>query len=363
MRILKKILIALLVIVLLAGAALWWLSRGDTAGLSVDEVTGTEPVLEEPDAQTIPTVAIAEPVGWGENEAPAAAEGLAVGRFAEGLDHPRTLYTLPNGDVLVALTRAPAVEVEGDGGIMQSIEDFIAGFLFEKAGSAGASADEIVLLRDANGDGVAEVQETLLADGLASPSGIGWHDGTLYVANHDALLSFPYELGEDAVTGEPTKLMDLPPAGNHWMRNLIVSPDGSKIYVAVGSASNIGERGMEAEEGRAMIWEYDVAAKRQRPFATGLRNANGLAFNPWSGELWTTVNERDMLGPIWYLTTSPTYPLARSTAGRGSIMAKTSIAGSKRRCPPILSNMPARPNTRWVRTLPRLAWSSARKEM
>ena len=308
MRILKKILIALLVIVLLAGAALWWLSRGDTAGLSVDEVTGTEPVLEEPDAQTIPTVAIAEPVGWGENEAPAAAEGLAVGRFAEGLDHPRTLYTLPNGDVLVALTRAPAVEVEGDGGIMQSIEDFIAGFLFEKAGSAGASADEIVLLRDANGDGVAEVQETLLADGLASPSGIGWHDGTLYVANHDALLSFPYELGADAVTGEPTKLMDLPPAGNHWMRNLIVSPDGSKIYVAVGSASNIGERGMEAEEGRAMIWEYDVAAKRQRPFATGLRNANGLAFNPWSGELWTTVNERDMLGSDLvpdYLTNVP----------------------------------------------------------
>ena len=308
MSTLKKILIALLVILLLLAGLFWWLSRGDTADLSVEAVTGTDPTLQDPDAQTFPTVAIAEPVGWGADEVPQAGEGLAVGRFAEGLDHPRVLYTLPNGDVLATLTRAPKVEAEGDGGIMQAIEDFIAGFLFEKAGSAGVSPDQIVLLRDSNGDGMAEAPVVIRQEGLASPSGMGWHDGTLYVANHDALIAFDYDLGSDAVGGEPRKLMDLPPAGNHWMRNLIVSEDGTKVYVAVGSASNIGERGMEVEEGRAAIWEYDVATKGARIYATGLRNPNGLAFNPWSGELWTTVNERDMLGSDLvpdYLTNVP----------------------------------------------------------
>jgi glucose/arabinose dehydrogenase len=309
MGILKKLLIALLVILLLLGGMFWWLSRGDTADLSVDEVAGTDPTLQEPDPQTIPTVAIAEPVGWGEGEVPAAAEGLAVARFADGLDHPRVLFTLPNGDVLVTLTRAPKMEEpQGEGGIMQAIEGFIAGILFEKAGSAGTSPNQIVLLRDADGDGVAETKKVIREEGLDSPSGLGWHDGTLYVANHDALLSFPYELGSDEVSGEPTKLMDLPPGGNHWMRNLVVSPDGNRIFVAVGSASNIGERGMNVEQGRAAIWEYNLETNRQRQFATGLRNANGLAFSPWSGELWTTVNERDMLGSDLvpdYLTNVP----------------------------------------------------------
>jgi glucose/arabinose dehydrogenase len=309
MGILRKLAIALVVLVLVAGAGFWFITRGDTADLSVEAVAGTDPTLVEPDPQTVPTVEVAKPVGWPEGEAPVPAEGLAVNRFAEGLDHPRVLYALPNGDVLVTLTRAPAKEGDqGEGGIMARIESFVAEYLFEKAGSAGTSPNEIVLLRDADGDGVAEVKRTLLTEGLDSPSGMGWHDGRLYVANHDEVIAFDYELGADAVTSEPEKLMDLPPAGNHWMRNLEIHPDGDRFFVAVGSASNIGERGMKAEEGRAMIWEYSFDGGSARPYGAGLRNANGLDFSPWSGELWTTVNERDMLGSDLvpdYLTNVP----------------------------------------------------------
>ena len=297
-----KILIGILVVVLAIAVAVFFVTRGDTAELTVDEVAGTDPTLQEPEAETIPTVKIAEPVGWAANEVPSAAEGLTVMRFAEGLDHPRVIHTLPNGDVLVTLTRAPASE--GDGGF--SITNFIAGLLFEKAGAAGSSPDELVLLRDADGDGRAE-QRATLSDDLASPSGIAWNDGTLYVANHDAVLAFPYQLGATSL-GAPRKLMDLAPGGNHWMRNIVLHPDGDRLYVAVGSASNIGEKGMEAEEGRALIWEYNLETNTQRVFGAGLRNANGLDFNPWSGELWTTVNERDMLGSDLvpdYLTNVP----------------------------------------------------------
>ncbi|KPQ31386.1 MAG: glucose/sorbosone dehydrogenase family protein, partial [Porphyrobacter sp. HL-46] len=303
----RKIAIAVLVIVLLIGGALFWLSRGDTADLSVEDVAGTDPVLQDPAAESFPTVKIAEPVGWAADQSPMPAEGLEVARFAEGLDHPRTLYTLPNGDVLVALTRAPAKD-GGSDGIMGTIRGWIEGFLFSKAGSAGESANRIVLLRDADGDGIAETQKVLLEEGLDSPSGMAWLDSTLYVANHNAVLAFPYTLGTDTVTGTPRKLMDLPGGGGHWMRNLELSPDGQSLFVAVGSVSNIGEAGMEAEEGRAMIWEYDLEAGRQRQFAVGLRNPNGMDFSPWTGELWTTVNERDMLGSDLvpdYLTNVP----------------------------------------------------------
>ena len=307
MALFRKIAIALGIIILLAGGAFWFLARGDTADLSVEEVAGTEPVLQEGDPQSFPTVQIAEPVGWKAGEAPTPAEGLEVVRFAEGLEHPRILYALPNGDVLATLTRAPKQE-GGGGGIMATIEGWIAAMLFEKAGSAGESPNQIVLLRDEDGNGSAETIKVILAEGLDSPSGISWLDDTLYVANHNAVLAFPYTLGSDAVTGTPRKLMDLPAGGNHWMRNIEISPDGTSLFVAVGSASNIGERGMEAEEGRAMIWEYNLATKRQRQYAVGLRNPNGLDFSPWTGELWTTVNERDMLGSDLvpdYLTNVP----------------------------------------------------------
>ena len=284
----KKLLITLLVIALILAALFVWIWRGDPAELSVDEVSGTDPTLVEGDSQMIPTVAIAEPVGWAEGELPDAPTGYTVNRFAEGLEHPRVLYTLPNGDVLVTLTRAPAGE---GGGLM----GWIADKLMSRAGAGGVSPDQLVLLRDADGDGVAEVR-TVLRDDLASPSGIAWEDGKLWIANHDALLEFDYALGAPKVTGTPRKLMDLPAAGNHWMRNIAKDPDEPLLYIAVGSASNIGENGQEAEEGRAMIWSYDLDKKRQAPWAVGLRNANGLAFAPWSGRLWTTVNERDMLG-------------------------------------------------------------------
>ena len=297
----KKIalwVVAILAVLFLIG---WFLTRGDTAELSVEEVAGTDPTLQAPDAEFIPTVNIAEPIGWADGERPVAAEGLAVNAFATGLDHPRVIYALPNGDVLVTLTRAPESEEDG------SIVGWITNLLMSRAGAAGTSADTLMLLRDTDEDGVAD-RRIVLTDDLASPSGIAWADGTLYVANHDALLSFPYTLGSERLGGSATKLMDLPAGGGHWMRNILLNPDNSKIYVAVGSVSNIGEEGMAVEEGRAMIWEYDLEAGRQRPFAAGLRNPNGLAWSPWSGELWTTVNERDMLGSDLvpdYLTNVP----------------------------------------------------------
>ena len=290
MRILKKILIALLVFVLVVGAFLWWATRGDPAQLTLEQTMGTDPVLAQPDEQTFPTVAVAKPIGWGVDGAPVAAEGLAVNRFAEGLDHPRVIYAMPNGDIIVAQTNAPDRPLAGGW-----LTNLVAGFLFSQAGAGEASPDQLVLLRDADGDGRAEVRH-VLRDDLASPSGIAWADGKLYVANHDAVLRFDYAEGADRIAGAPEKLMDLPPAGNHWMRNLVLSEDGERLYVAVGSASNIGEGGMEIEAGRAAIHELDLATGVTRIFGAGMRNPNGLAWNPWTGELWTTVNERDMLG-------------------------------------------------------------------
>ncbi|WP_435419146.1 sorbosone dehydrogenase family protein [Parerythrobacter aurantius] len=303
---LRKILLALFVLLVVLAGFGYWATRGDVADLPIEQVTGDDPTLAEPDEETIPTVAIAEPVGWAAGEAPTPAAGLEVKRFADGLDHPRVLHRLPNGDVLVTLTRAPAGK-PGDEGLFDKVRGWIEGMLMARAGAKGPSPDQLVLLRDADKDGVAETRK-VLRDDLASPSGIAWRDGTLYVANHDALLAFAYELGADTVAGAPRKLMDLPAGGGHWMRNIELNPDGSKLYIAVGSVSNVGEQGMEVEEGRAMIWELDTASNRPRPYAVGLRNPNGLDFNPLSGELWTTVNERDMLGSDLvpdYLTNVP----------------------------------------------------------
>lgn len=306
MALFRKIAIALVIVIVVAGGALWFLSRGDTAALSVEEVAGTDPVLREGKAETFPTVQVAEPVGWQPGETPTAADGLEVVRFAEGLEHPRTLFALPNGDILVALTRAPKIE-KPNSGVFDKIKGWVEGLLMSKAGATGDSPNQIVLLRDTDGNGSAEVKQVIL-EGLDSPSGMAWKDGTLFVANHNAVLAYPYALGSDKVITAPRKLMDLAPGGGHWMRNLELSPDGERLYVAVGSVSNIGEQGMKVEEGRAMIWEYDLAKGRARQFGAGLRNPNGLDFSPWTGELWTTVNERDMLGSDLvpdYLTNVP----------------------------------------------------------
>jgi glucose/arabinose dehydrogenase len=291
MGILKKLGIGLLVVLVVLALAGWWIVRGSPAQYSLEAVSGTDPKFAEPDPQTIPTIDVAKPVGWGANGAPAAAPGLTVNRFAAGLEHPRVIYTLPNGDVLVSESNAPSRIVAGGG----SITNWIAGLLFARAGASVPSPNKLVLLRDADGDGAAEGRY-VLRTGLASPGGMAWRDGKLYVADTDALLRFDYALGDTAISGMPVKLMDLPGAGNHWMRNLLLSEDGTKLYITVGSSSNIADAGIGAETNRAAIHEFDIASGESRLFAQGLRNPNGLAWNPWSGELWTTVNERDQLG-------------------------------------------------------------------
>lgn len=300
----RKLLVALLIALMVIGGFVYWLWRGTPAEHTTEQLSGKDPVLAEPKVEQIPSIAIAKPVGWAKDEVPVAAKGLEVKRFAEGLDHPRVIYTLPNGDVIVAEADSPSTNPGG------GLVGWIGQKLMKRAGSHGESADRLTLLRDGDGDGVAEQRSVLIEDKhLASPSGLAWADDRLYVGNHDAVIVFDYKLGETAITGEPRKVMDLPPAGNHWMRNLVLSPDGNRLYVAVGSASNIGEQGMEIEQGRAAIWEKDLTKDGfPRQFAQGLRNPNGLGWNPASGELWTVVNERDMLGPDLvpdYLTNVP----------------------------------------------------------
>ena len=300
----RKLLVALAVILLVFGGVFYWIWRGTPAQHTLDQLSGKDPVLVEPKEERIPSVSIAKAIGWAANEAPTAAQGLQVSRFAEGLDHPRVIYSLPNGDVIVAEADAPK------GNLGSGITAMIGKYLMKRAGANQGSPDALVLLRDSNGDGRADQRFVLRqGHGLVSPSGLAWRDGTLYVANHDGVLAFPYQLGETALAAQPTKIMDLPGGGNHWMRNLLLSPDGKRLYAAVGSSSNIAERGMDAEKGRAAIWEKTLGKPGYpRMFAQGLRNPNGLGWNPATGELWVVVNERDQLGPDLvpdYLTNVP----------------------------------------------------------
>jgi glucose/arabinose dehydrogenase len=255
---------------------------------------GPNPQLPAPEHKLIPTVKVAKAVGWPAGGAPQAAEGLEVKPFAQGLDHPRWLYVLPNGDVLVAESNAPRrPKEEGSGGV----RDFFEKRAMRQAGAGVASPNRIILLRDADGDGKAEVKETFL-EGLNSPFGMALVGDRLYIADTDAILSFPYKEGQTRITDPPTKLTDLPAGArnHHWTKNIIASPDGKKLYATVGSNSNVGENGIDQEDGRASIWEVDIASGDSRVFATGLRNPNGLAWNPRTGQLWAAVNERDELG-------------------------------------------------------------------
>jgi glucose/arabinose dehydrogenase len=289
--ILKKAALVLLLVILAVAGFIAWAQYSNSSDLRGDATTGRNPKLVEPDPQFVPSVSLPRTVGWAAGEAPAAAQGLAVNRFAEGLDHPRTLLTLPNGDVLVALTNAPA------GNKPTGITGAVMGWMMNRVGAGKPSPDRIVLLRDGDGDGKAEQRFEFRSADLRSPSGMAWGNGKLYVANHDAVLEFAFQPGATRLEGPARKLMDLWPAGNHWMRNLLLSEDGRHLYVAVGSSSNIAENGMEAETGRAAIWEIDVDTGRRRQFAAGMRNPNGMGWNPATGELWATVQERDMLGP------------------------------------------------------------------
>ena len=265
---------------------------GDVAQLPVSAGMGIKPELPEPRPGLIPTVNIASVVGWPEGATPIAAEGMKVNLFAQGLDHPRWLYELPNGDILVAETNTPS---NPDAGF--SLVRWITGKFMALAGAGAPSADRITLLRDTNGDGIAD-QRFAFLENLHSPFGMALIGNTFYVANTDAIVTFPYQNGDTKITAPPVNLIDLPSQSPnyHWTKNIIASPDGSKLYATVGSNSNIGENGMEIEEGRAAIWEVDTKSGQHRIFASGLRNPNGLAWEPDSGALWTAVNERDAIG-------------------------------------------------------------------
>ena len=251
---------------------------------------GPDPALPKPESSLLPTVNIATAKGWSLGQAPTAASGLAVAAFATELDHPRWIYVLPNGDVLVAETNSQPKESTG-------VKDWVTKQVMKVAGAGPTSADRITLLRDADGDGKPDTR-TVFLENLTSPFGMALVGNDFYVANTDAVVRFPYEEGQTKITAAGTKLVDLPagPINHHWTKNLIASQDGSKLYVTVGSNSNVGENGMENERDRAAILEVDRASGGSRVFASGLRNPNGLAWQPQSGELWTTVNERDELG-------------------------------------------------------------------
>jgi glucose/arabinose dehydrogenase len=264
----------------------------DLAKLPVEAGYGSRPTLPPPSKSLIPTVNIAPAKGWIAGAKPLSAEGTSVAAFATGLEHPRWLYVLPNGDVLVAESNAPPKAQANKG-----IRAWIMGLVMKAAGAAVASPNRIVLLRDTNGDGVADFRTTLL-DGLNSPFGMALVGNELYVANTDAVLRFPYTTGDTQIKVAGRKFLDLPagPINHHWTKNIIASTDASKLYVTVGSNSNVAESGMEAEFERAAIWEVDIKTGQHQIFASGLRNPNGMAWEPTSGALWAVVNERDELG-------------------------------------------------------------------
>lgn len=279
--------------VVIIASVIWTLTAcGGVSNQQVSAGFGAHPNLSAPKYALIPTVNIAPAIGWPKDVAPLAAAGTKVNAFVSHLDNPRWLYTLPNGDVLVAETNAPPKSEDATG-----IKGWVMSMVMKKAGAAIPTANRITLLRDTNGDGVADVRSVLLA-GLNSPFGMALVGNSLYVANSDAVVKFPYTTGDLHIKAPSVKVVDLPagPINYHWTKNLIANADGSKLYVTVGSNSNVAENGVVAETGRAAIWQIDIKTGTHRIFASGLRNPNGLAWEPSSGALWTVVNERDELG-------------------------------------------------------------------
>ena len=265
---------------------------GDTASLVPTAGMGATPTLPQPQSGLIPTVKIAPAIGWPAGANPMAMAGLSVTPLARDLDHPRWVYVLPNGDVLVAESNAPPKPEDGKG-----IKGWVMKKVMARAGAGVPSANRITLLRGLDGDGKAETR-TVFLENLNSPFGMALVGSDLYIANADALVKVPYQTGQTRISAAPVKVLDLPggPINHHWTKNVIASPDGSKLYVTVGSNSNVAERGMQAEAGRAAIWEMDVKTGAHRIFASGLRNPNGMGWAPGTGALWTVVNERDEIG-------------------------------------------------------------------
>ena len=265
---------------------------GDTSKLPEDATVGTNPTLPPPVETLIPTVKIAPAKGWPEGVTPKPAAGLTVTALATGLDHPRTILVLPNDDVLVAETNAPERPEQGKG-----IKGMVMRMVMKRAGAGVPSANRITLLRDADGDGVAETR-TVLLKGLNSPFGMALVGDNLYVANTDAVMRFPYREGVTVITEPGVKVSDLEggPLNHHWTKGLVANRDGTKLYASVGSNSNVGENGLDKEDGRAAIHEIDLATGNRRLFASGLRNPVDMAVDPQTGTLWTVVNERDEFG-------------------------------------------------------------------
>jgi glucose/arabinose dehydrogenase len=260
--------------------------------VTAEQSYGASPSLPAPQTSLIPTVNVAKATGWPSGAKPTAASGLAVNAFATGLDHPRTVYVLPNGDVLAAESNAPPKPDDSKG-----IRGWAQKFVQKWAGAATQSANRITLLRDSDGDGTADTRSVFIS-GLNSPFGMVLVGDEFYVADSDAIVKFPYHTGDTKITAPGVKLADLPAGSinHHWTKDLAASPDGSKLYATVGSNSNIAENGIDAEKDRAAVLEVDRASGQWRVFASGLRNPNGPAWNPQTGELWVVVNERDELG-------------------------------------------------------------------
>ena len=287
-----RISIRPLTLALIACAGVGLPGCGDVAKLPVSAGTGADPALPPPNPTLVPTVNVAPATGWAAGEMPQAAPGTQVAAFARDLDHPRWLYVLPDGDVLVAETNAPPRPDD-----LTGLKGWFAKRVMTKAGARTPSANRITLLRDTDGNGVADQRSTFI-EGLNSPFGMTLVGDSLYVATTDAVLRFPYRSGDLRMAAAAVKLVDLPAGrlNHHWTKNLIASPDGTKLYVTVGSNSNVAEHGMDVEAGRAAIWEVDIQSGAHRVFASGLRNPNGLAWEPRSSILWTVVNERDEIG-------------------------------------------------------------------
>jgi len=275
-----------------AAALILLLGACDSADLPEEASQGANPTIPEPSQGVLPTVNVAEAVHWPDGAKPTPGEGLEVAALARGLDHPRWLYVLPNGDVLVAESNGP----KGSGGF-DGLRGMVMGWAMKRAGAGVPSPERIVLLRDEDGDGQADTKSVFL-DGLKSPFGMTLIGDKFYVANTDAVVRFPYEEGDTEITAKGETVAELPagPINHHWTKSLVASPDGERLYVGVGSNSNIAENGMEAEEGRAAIHEIDVESGKSRVFASGLRNPVGLDFAPGTDQLWAVVNERDELG-------------------------------------------------------------------
>ena len=252
---------------------------------------GPNPVLPEPKQYLFPPMSVPKEIGWKAGETPTVPSGLKIQAIATGLMHPRMVYTLPNGDILV-------VESNGPGTTKYRVKDYIQGKVKARAGSAGKGGNRITLLRDTNGDGMPDLK-TVFLEHLHSPFGVVLVGNMLYVANTDGIVAYPYTAGETRITAAPQKLADLPAGeiNHHWTKSLTASPDGSKLYVGVGSNSNITENGMDAEQGRAAIYEVDRQTGAKRIYASGVRNPTGLAFEPGTNKLFAIANERDEIGP------------------------------------------------------------------